>query len=138
MVLMACVLDAAPSERRIWGVIGFGFALMYSVMNSIVRNEGESVAVLRFEPGAFLFAVKRFGVWVHEYVGTVCGPSFCSECRRRSPGTPGYASVWYDRPVHCGCGGVATSGVHRRAVVSDLSRDVNSPCNLVPKRQGKV
>jgi hypothetical protein len=71
MVLMACVLDAAPSERRIWGVIGFGFALMYSVMNSIVyftelvvvlpkvlRNQGESVSVLLFQPGAFLFAVN--------------------------------------------------------------------------------
>ena len=71
MVLMACVLDAAPSERKIWGVIGFGFALMYSVLNSIVyfaelivvlpkvlRNEGESVSVLLFEPGAFLFAVN--------------------------------------------------------------------------------
>jgi hypothetical protein len=71
MVLMACVLDVAPSERKIWGMIGFGFALMYSVMNSIVyftelivvlpkvlRNEGESVSVLLFEPGAFLFAVN--------------------------------------------------------------------------------
>jgi hypothetical protein len=71
MVLMACILDAAPLERRIWAIIGFGFALMYSVINSIVyfteltvvlpkvlRNEGESVSVLLFEPGTFLFAVN--------------------------------------------------------------------------------
>jgi len=72
MVLMACVLDVAAPEQKIWATIGFGFALMYCVMNSIVyfteltvvlprvlRNEGgESLSVLLFEPGAFLFHVN--------------------------------------------------------------------------------
>lgn len=71
MVLMACVFDVAPPERKIWATIGFGFALMYSVINSIVyfteltvviphilRNEAQSVSVLLFEPGIFLFAVN--------------------------------------------------------------------------------
>lgn len=71
MVLMACILDAAPAERKIWATIGFGFALIYSTMNSIVyftlltvvipailRNEAESVAVLLFDPDKFLFAVN--------------------------------------------------------------------------------
>jgi hypothetical protein len=71
LILMACVLDVAAPERRVWATVAFGFALMYSVMNSIVyfavlcvvipkvlRNQGESVSVLLFEPGKFLFAVN--------------------------------------------------------------------------------
>ena len=71
MVLMDCVFDVASPQRKIWATIGFGFALIYSVINSIVyfteltvviphilRNEAQSVSVLLFEPGMFLFAVN--------------------------------------------------------------------------------
>jgi hypothetical protein len=89
MVLMACVLDAAPSERKIWATIGFGFALMYSVMNSIVyfteltvviprvlRNEAESVSVLLFEPGAFLFAVNGLAYGFMSMAALFAAPVF--------------------------------------------------------------
>lgn len=71
LVLMACVLDAASRERRIWATIGFALALMYSVINSIVyftqltvviprivRGEAAPLAVLLFEPGTFMFAIN--------------------------------------------------------------------------------
>lgn len=71
MVLMACVFDAATVERKVFATIGLGFALMYSVMNSIVyfteltvviprvlNNDAAGLDVLLFEPGRFLFAVN--------------------------------------------------------------------------------
>ena len=89
MVLMACVVEAAPSERKIWAVIGFGFALMYSVMNSIVyftelvvvlprvlRNEGASVSVLLFEPGEFLFAVNGLAYGFMSMAALFAAPVF--------------------------------------------------------------
>lgn len=89
MVLMACVLDAAPGERKIWAIIGFGFALMYSVMNSIVyfteltvviprilRGEAESVAVLLFEPGTFLFAVNGLAYGFMSLAALFASPVF--------------------------------------------------------------
>jgi hypothetical protein len=89
MLLMACVADAAPSERKIWAMIGFGFALMYSVMNSIVyftelivvlprvlRNEGASVSVLLFEPGKFLFAVNGLAYGFMSLAALFAAPTF--------------------------------------------------------------
>jgi hypothetical protein len=89
MILMACVLDAAPPERKIWGTIGFGFALMYSVMNSIVyfteltvviprvlRNEAGLVSVLLFEPGAFLFAVNGLAYGFMSMAALFAAPVF--------------------------------------------------------------
>jgi hypothetical protein len=94
MVLMACVLDAAPSERKIWATIGFGFALMYCVMNSIVyfteltvviprvlRNEAGPVSVLLFEPGAFLFAVNGLAYGFMSMAALFAAPVFA----RRGP-----------------------------------------------------
>ncbi len=88
-MLIACVLDAAPPERRIWATIGFGFALMYSVMNSIVyfteltvviprvlRNEAETVSVLLFEPGAFLFAVNGLAYGFMSMAALFAAPVF--------------------------------------------------------------
>jgi hypothetical protein len=89
MVLMACVLDIALPERRIWATIGFGFALMYAVMNSIVYftvltvviprvllNEAESVSVLLFEPGAFLFAVNGLAYGFMSMAALFAAPVF--------------------------------------------------------------
>ena len=89
MVLMACVQDAAPRERKIWATIGFGFALMYSVMNSIVyfteltvvvprilRDEIGPVAVLLFEPGAFLFAVNGLAYGLMSMAALFASPVF--------------------------------------------------------------
>jgi len=88
MVLMACVLDAAPLEGKIWAIIAFGFALMYSVINSIVyftelivviprvlRNNGESVSVLLFEPGEFLFAVNGLAYGFMSMAALFAAPS---------------------------------------------------------------
>ena len=71
LVLMACVLDAAPPNRKVWAMLGFGFALLYSTINSIVyfvqlvvviprvlRNEGQSVALLLFEPQSFMLSMN--------------------------------------------------------------------------------
>lgn len=92
ILLMACVVDAAPSERKIWAMIGFGFALMYSVMNSIVyftelivvlprvlRNEGASVSVLLFEPGAFLFAVNGLAYGFMSLAALFAAPVFAAQ-----------------------------------------------------------
>jgi hypothetical protein len=94
MVLMACVLDIALPEQKIWATIGFGFALMYSVMNSIVyftvltvviphvlRNEAELVSVLLFEPGAFLFAVNGLAYGFMSMAALFAAPVFA----RRGP-----------------------------------------------------
>ncbi len=92
MALMACVLDAAPPERRIWATIGFGFALMYSVMNSIVyfteltvviprvlQNEAGSVSVLLFEPGTFLFAVNGLAYGFMSMAALFAAPVFARQ-----------------------------------------------------------
>jgi len=89
MVLMACILDAAPPERRIWAINGFGFALMYAVMNSIVyfteltvviprllRNEAASLSVLLFEPGEFLFAVNGLAYGFMSMAALFAAPVF--------------------------------------------------------------
>ncbi|MBW7884127.1 MAG: hypothetical protein H3C34_16090 [Caldilineaceae bacterium] len=89
MVLMACVLDFAALERRIWATIGFGFALMYSVMNSIVyfteltvviprvlQNDAASLSVLLFEPGAFLFAVNGLAYGFMSMAALFAAPVF--------------------------------------------------------------
>lgn len=89
MVLLACVFDAAPPERKVWAIIGLGFAIMYSVMNSIVyfaeltvvipsvlRNEAESVALLLFEPGKFLFAVNGLAYGFMSMAALFAAPVF--------------------------------------------------------------
>jgi hypothetical protein len=89
MVLMASVLDAAPLEGKVWAIIAFGFALMYSVINSIVyfteltvviprvlRNNGESVSVLLFEPGEFLFAVNGLAYGFMSMAALFAAPVF--------------------------------------------------------------
>jgi len=89
MVLMACVFDVASTERKIWATIGLGFALMYSVMNSIVyfteltvviprvlRNEAGPISVLLFEPGAFLFAVNGLAYGFMSMAALFASPVF--------------------------------------------------------------
>ena len=71
MVLMACIFDAAPPDRKIWATIGLGFTLIYATMNSIVymtvlavviphilQNKTADVAVLMFLPGHFMVALN--------------------------------------------------------------------------------
>ncbi len=89
MVLMACVLDTASAERKVWATIGFGFALMYSVMNSIVyfteltvviprvlQSQAASVSVLLFEPGQFLFAVNGLAYGFMSMAALFASPVF--------------------------------------------------------------
>jgi len=89
MVLMACVFDAASPERRIWATIGFGFALIYSTINSIVymtvlavviphilRSEAASVTLLLFEPGRFLFAVNGLAYGLMSVSALFASPVF--------------------------------------------------------------
>jgi len=92
LVLMACVLDAAPAERRIWTLLGFAFALMYAVINSIVyfteltvviplqmRNEADALTLLRFEPGTFLFAVNGLAYGFMSMATLFAAPAFARE-----------------------------------------------------------
>jgi len=89
MVLMACVFDVAPQERKVWVTIGFGFAVMYSVINSIVyfteltvviphilRNEAQSVSVLLFQPGMFLFAINGLAYGLMSMSALFASPVF--------------------------------------------------------------
>lgn len=89
MVVIACVLDSAPPDRRIWATIGFGFALMYSAMNSIVyfteltvviprilANKADSVSLLLFEPGEFLFAVNGLAYGFMSMAALFAAPVF--------------------------------------------------------------
>jgi hypothetical protein len=89
MILMACILDAAPPDRKIWATIGLGFALIYATMNSIVymtvlavviphvlQNQSAAVAVLLFEPGHFLIAVNGLAYGLMSISALFAAPVF--------------------------------------------------------------
>ena len=71
LVLMACVLDAAPPEHRVWALLGLCFAVLYATMNSIVyvvqlvvvtplvfQGNGDSAGVLAFGPRSFMLSLN--------------------------------------------------------------------------------
>lgn len=71
LVLMACVLDAAPSEHRVWALLGLCFAVVYATMNSIVyvvqlvvvtplvfQGYGDTAGVLAFGPRSFMLSLN--------------------------------------------------------------------------------
>lgn len=71
VVLMACVWETAPAERRVWATIGMGFSLIYATINSIVyptqlfvvipnlfKGTTDQVTLLLFESGGFLYAIN--------------------------------------------------------------------------------
>ena len=71
LVLMACVLDAAPPEHRVWALLGLCFAVLYATMNSIVyvvqlvvvtplvfQGYGDSAGVLAFGPRSFMLSLN--------------------------------------------------------------------------------
>jgi len=70
-VVIACVLDLVPVERRIWARIGLNLILVYSAINSIVyfsqlavvipqmlAGKSVSVDLLLFESGKFMYAIN--------------------------------------------------------------------------------
>jgi hypothetical protein len=71
LVLMACVLDTARPEHKIWAVLGLCFALLYATINSIVyfvqlvvvtplvfQGNGDLAGVLAFEPRSFMLSLN--------------------------------------------------------------------------------
>ena len=71
LVLMACVLDAAAPEHRIWALLGLCFAALYATMNSIVyfvqlvvvtplvfQGNGDLAGTLAFGPRSFMLALN--------------------------------------------------------------------------------
>ena len=71
LVLMACVLDAAAPEHRVWALLGLCFAVLYATMNSIVyfvqlvvvtplvfQGDGDLVGVLAFGPRSFMLSLN--------------------------------------------------------------------------------
>lgn len=71
LALIACVLDAAPPEHRIWALLGLCFAVLYATMNSIVyvvqlvvvtplvfQGHGDSAGVLAFGPRSFMLSLN--------------------------------------------------------------------------------
>ena len=69
LVLMACVLDAAPPEHRVWALLGMCFSVLYATINSIVyvvqlvvvtplvfQGYGKSAGMLAFGPRSFIGA----------------------------------------------------------------------------------
>jgi hypothetical protein len=71
LVLMACVLDAAPAVHRIWALLGLCFAVLYATINSIVyivqlvvvtplvfQGHGDAAGVLAFGPRSFMLSLN--------------------------------------------------------------------------------
>jgi hypothetical protein len=71
MTLMACYYKSIPNENNIYLLVGFGFALIYATINSIVyfteltvvipailAGTQSNLEVLLFEPRKFLFAIN--------------------------------------------------------------------------------
>ena len=71
LVLMACVLDAAPPEHRVGALLGLCFAVIYATMNSFVylvqlvvvtplvfQGDGDSAGVLAFGPRSFMLSLN--------------------------------------------------------------------------------
>ena len=71
LVLMACVLDAASPEHRVWALLGLCFAVLYATMNSIVyfvqlvvvtplvfQGNPELAGMLAFEPRSFMLCLN--------------------------------------------------------------------------------
>ena len=71
LVLMACVLDAAPPEHRVWALLGMCFSVLYATINSIVyvvqlvvvtplvfQGYGESAGMLAFGPRSFMLSLN--------------------------------------------------------------------------------
>ena len=94
MVLMACIQDAAPPERKLWATIGLCFALIYATTNSIVymtvltvviphilRNQETAVDVLLFEPGKFLFALNGLAYGLMSVSALFASPVFAQRGR---------------------------------------------------------
>ena len=71
LVLMACVLDAALPEHRVWAVLGLCFAVLYATMNSILyfvqlvvvtplvfQGDAELAGMLAFGPRSFMLSLN--------------------------------------------------------------------------------
>ena len=71
LVLMACVLDAALPEHRVWALLGLCLAVLYATMNSIVyfvqlvvvtplvfQGNGDSAGMLAFGPRSFMLSLN--------------------------------------------------------------------------------
>ena len=71
LVLMACVLDAAAPEHRVWAVLALCFAVLYATINSIVyfvqlvvvtplvfQGNAELAGVLAFGPRSFMLSLN--------------------------------------------------------------------------------
>ena len=71
LVLMACVLDAAPAEHRVWALLGLCFATIYAALNSCVyfaqlvvvtplvsEGRGDLAGVLAFGPRSFMLSLN--------------------------------------------------------------------------------
>lgn len=71
LVLMACVLDAALPEHRVWAILGLCFAGLYATINSIVyfvqlvvvtplvfQGKAELTGMLAFEPLSFMLSLN--------------------------------------------------------------------------------
>ena len=71
LVLMACVLDAALPEHRVWALLGLCLAVLYATMNSIVyfvqlvvvtplvfQGNGDLAGMLAFGPRSFMLSLN--------------------------------------------------------------------------------
>ena len=71
LVLMACVLDAAPAGHRVWALLSLCFATIYAALNSFVyfvqlavvtplvfEGHGDLAGVLAFGPRSFMLSLN--------------------------------------------------------------------------------
>ena len=71
LVLMACVLDAALPEHRVWALLGLCFAVLYATTNSIVyfvqlvvvtplvfQGNADLAGMLAFGPRSFMLSLN--------------------------------------------------------------------------------
>jgi hypothetical protein len=84
VALMACVYEAVPAEKKIWGLLGLACALLYAALVSIVyvtwlfvlepqvlRGDTAQVQPFLFEKGSFLMMLDGLG-YTYSCLAALC------------------------------------------------------------------
>ncbi len=95
LVLMACVMDAAPPGHRIWAVLGLCFAALYATINSIVyfvqlvvvtplvfEGKGDLAGMLAFEPRSFMLSLNGLAYGLMSASAFLAGFAFNGRTKR--------------------------------------------------------
>jgi hypothetical protein len=90
VVLMVCIYIYAPQDRKVWGLAGVAFAVIYAALNAtvyfveltvvlprILNGEAQTVALLSFTPfDSPMYAVDVFGYGIMAFSTLLIVPVF--------------------------------------------------------------